>query len=1136
MTDFIHLHTHTEFSLLDGATRVDDLIARAKNLKMPAIAITDHGVMYGVIDFYQKALAAGIKPILGCEVYVAPRTRFDKEAHRDESPYHLVLLAENNEGYQNLMRIATSAFIDGFYYKPRVDKDLLREYSRGLIAMSGCIKGEVPRLILNNDIDGARRVIKEHREIFGDDNFFIEMQNHGLKEQLEVMDTLGSLADEFNIPIIATNDSHYTLREDSMAHDVLLCIQTGSTLADKNRLQFGSDQFFLKTANEMVKAMKGFEESITNTTIIAERCKVEIDLGQTYLPHYEVPAGETLESYLRKLCLDGLKHRYAQITPEIKDRLDHELEVINEMGFPGYFLVVWDFVNEAKKKGVRVGPGRGSAAGSIVSYSLGITNIDPLQFDLLFERFLNPERRSMPDIDIDFDDQRREEVIAYVTQKYGEDHVAQLITFGTMQARAAVRDAGRVLGFPYGQVDRIAKLMAEAPLGSSIDDTLGLVGQLQELYKNDEDTKKIIDAAHAIEGLSRQDSIHAAGVVISREPLTNYTPLQRKGEGEIVTQYHMSAVQKIGLLKMDFLGLRNLTVIDNALRIIKRTHDVDLEIDDIPMDDAKTFEMLQRGDSLGIFQLESSGMRSLLRDMRPSAIEDIINLLALYRPGPLGSGMVKDFVARKYGEQGITYPHPIIEPILKDTYGIIVYQEQVMRIANVMAGFSMAEADILRGAMAKKKPEVLAEQREKFIGGAVAKGIDEDSAAQVFDLVVHFAGYGFNKSHSAAYAMISYQTAYLKANYPVEYMAALLTSIMGDKDKVALYISESRRLGIDVLPPDVNESFADFTVVDDKIRFGLSAIRNVGEGTIEAIIRARKAKPFESIYGFCQQVDSSSVNKRVIESLIKSGAMDSFGCTRKYLLEMYEDAVELGVKKQKDVQAGQFTIFDQETASQFLEPEIPKKQEELPKDKLLAFEKEMLGLYVSDHPLFGLEAALQAQVESTLAMLKEYNDNSFVYVGGIIANISKITTKKGEMMVFVTLEDLTGSVEIVVFPKIYEANRDLWVEDAIVRVKGRVDKKDDEVKLLAIEVTPLDTAKGGIRTVKVLLKEEKSSKETFEELKRIFQAHPGRSPVQISLVSKDKTTVMALSDKFRVADSSSLYAEVKSLLGEGAIV
>ncbi|MCL6471768.1 MAG: DNA polymerase III subunit alpha [Firmicutes bacterium] len=1188
MSEFVHLHTHSEFSLLDGASRIKDLVIKAKDLGMHAIALTDHGVMYGIIDFYKEAIRQGVKPIIGCEVYVAPGSRFDK-TKSEESYTHLVLLAENEQGYRNLMRLVTLSFFDGFYYKPRVDKEILKKHHEGIIATSACLAGQIARHLMQDNYEAAKQEALELNRIFGEGNFFLEVQDHGLKEQKVVNEGMWRLSEETGIPIIATNDIHYTNQEDAPAHDVLLCIQTGSTLADKTRMKFDTDQFYLKSAAEMRELFPNRPDVLENTVKIAERCNVEIKFGEYLLPNYEIPEGYTLDSYFEKLCREGFAKRYPKPTQQHKDRLEYEIEMIKQMGFPGYFLVVQDFVKYAKSKGIKVGPGRGSAAGSIVAYCLEITNIDPITYDLLFERFLNPERISMPDIDIDFCFERRPEVIEYVTRKYGEDKVAQIITFGTMAARAAIRDAGRVFDIPYSRVDKIAKLIPEGFNEGkpwTIDAALALVPELKEAYENDaEITKSIIDMARNLEGLVRQDSIHAAGVVIADQELTNRTPVQKKGDAEIVTQYDMGAIQKIGLLKMDFLGLRTLTVIDNAVKNIKKNHGIDIDIDAIPLDDPKTYEMLQRGESIGVFQLESSGMRALLRDLQPTVFSDIIALLALFRPGPLGSGMVKDFVERKHGKKPISYLHDSLAEILKETYGVIVYQEQVMRIASTMAGFSMGEADILRKAMSKKEPEALAKQKEKFISGSVKNGVEAAIASKIFDLIAHFAGYGFNKSHSTAYAFISYQTAWLKANYPVEFMAALLTSIMSNKDKVAQYISECRRMGIEILPPDVNESYHDFTIVGQSIRFGLSAVRNVGDGAIDSIISEREhGGPFKSIYDFCKRVDMGALNKRTIESLIKAGAFDSCKVSRRQLLLTYEKAVELGIRSQKDKAAGQFTIFDlgnEEDAGLASRVEEPKDEKvpEFEKHELLAYEKEMLGLYVSDHPLFGIEEALLSQIEFSTAELKEQKDGTVGWIGGIIAGIKKINTKKGDLMLFLSIEDLDGTVEVVAFPSIVDKYKGLIVEDKIVLVKGRLDIKEDEVKMLAQEIKEFDAKAGNTGNGKHKTKPNSTSNEigannkfngnnikanaangskinsaeTIENpvlvitvnksmmttafinrLKEVLRSHPGNIPVYLK-IENGRPILMSLAEGYNVAVRNGLFAELKALAGEKAI-
>ncbi len=1140
--DFVHLHVHSEFSLLDGACRLKDLVKQAKSSGMDSVALTDHGVMYGVIPFYKKAIAEGIKPIIGCEVYLA-KDRFDRGSKKDNTVSHLTLLAADMEGYQNLMQMVSIGFLEGFYYRPRIDDQVLKEYHKGIIALSGCMTGRLSQLILADRLEDAVLEAKELNEIFDDGRFYLELQDHGLDGQGKICKALSEISKELSIPTVATNDVHYIGADDSIAQEVMLCIQTGATMEDEDRFKFQSDQLYLKDYAEMSSTLPDYPEALARTNEIADMCDVEIDFGKIYLPNYEVPKDYDLFSYLRKLCEDGIKKRYSNVTDEIKDRLEHELSVIKDTGFAGYFLIVWDFMEYAKENSIRVGPGRGSAAGSIVAYALGITNIDPIKYGLLFERFLNPERVSMPDIDIDFCIERRDEVIDYVTKKYGEDRVAQIITFGTMQARQAIRDAGRVFGVPYSRVDTIAKLVPET-LGITLDEALDSSDEFRNEYENNEDSKMIIDSALKLEGMARHDSVHAAGVVISKEELPRYTPLQRKPGTDVVTQYPMDVISSIGLLKMDFLGLRTLTVIDQALLIIKRTTGKAIEVDDIPFDDDDTFEMLRSGDTIGVFQLESSGMRSLIRDLEPSTFTDIIALLALYRPGPLQSGMVKDFCDRKHKKTGITYLHEKMEPILEDTYGIIVYQEQVMRLATDLAGFSMAEADILRGAMSKKKPEVLDEQREKFISGSAANDVDKKTAGKIFDLIVHFAGYGFNKSHSTAYAVISYQTAYFKAHYPLEFMAALLTSVMGTKDKVAQYANECRRKNIDITPPSVNDSFAGFTPVDEgKIRFGLSAVKNVGLATIEKMVEARsKDGSFKSIFDFCVRVDSKAINKRAIDSLIKSGSFDFLGHTRKDLLNNYEQAVDYGVNRQRQEEAGQFSLFG-DSAGISDEPIMVLTDEEMSKEDLLGFEKDMLGLYISDNPLFEVAELLAKKTTFSLSQVKEAKKKKNVQIGGLVSQTTKITTRKGDPMMFAVIEDLEGSIEAVIFPNIYQENASILVEDKIILIKGRLDTKEDEVKIIAEEIKELD--RDEIRGDHQVVDEKKSilclniapaelDGNMMEKINDILKAHPGQSNVYLKIKDSEKTTTVKFSNDYQVNTSTSREA-MSSLLGESSV-
>ena len=1058
---FVHLHVHSEYSLLDGAIRLKDLIKRAKELDMPAVALTDHGVMYGIIDFYKYAIDEGVKPLVGCEIYLAPESRFKKDSREDARNLHLVLIAKNNTGYRNLSNIVSRAFIEGYYYKPRADFELLARYSEGLIALTSCLQGVVPKPLLEGDENQARKNLETLISIFGRDDVYVELQDHGLAEQRKIMPSLIKLAKEFKVKTVATNDVHYLRKDDHTLHEVLLHVQTGTTVNDTLKIGFSTEEFYLKSYEEMLSILGEVEDALTSTLEIAEKCNVSFEFGKIILPHYEVPKGETLDSYLEKLCYEGAKKRYGpEIPPEVKERLDYELRVIKEMGFSGYFLIVWDVINWARQNGIRVGPGRGSAAGSLVSYVLGIVDIDPLRFGLYFERFLNPSRKTMPDIDIDIAEDKRARVIEYVQRKYGEDRVAQIITFSTMKARAATRDAGRVLGYQYGYVDKIAKLISF----STIDESLEQIKELKELYDRDEDARRILDVARGIEGLVRQDSIHAAGIVISKDPLTDLVPLQRKNEDEVVTQYSMKPISDLGLLKMDFLGLRTLTVIENTLALIRQRHNKELDLSNLPLDDQKTFELLAKGETIGVFQLERPGMREMLKELKPSVFEDIIAANALNRPGPLKSGMVKEFIDRKHGRAPIEYPHPLLEPVLKETYGTIVYQEQVMQIAQALAGYTMEEADVLRQAISKKIAGEFERQREKFIKGAVERGVDEQTAATIFDNITYFSEYAFNKSHSAAYALVAYQTAYLKAHYPVEFLTALLTSVKDDKDKVALYVNEARRMGIKILPPDINRSSIGFEPEgDNAIRFGLAIIRNVGESQAEKIIEERRNRPFKDFFDFCLRVDNSVLNKKVLESLIKSGAFKSLGYTVRQLLEQYQTVVEHASKIKKERESGQIDLFGaiEETVSSTPESFLPDGKEDYPQISLLRFEKEYLGAYITVHPASEFEELFQTYCTHTTESLQEEEDQQRVIVGGIITSVKRSLTKNGDTMALITIEDTKGAVEVRIWPNTYEKRKDLIEEDRVVLIKGRLDQRDEgqEPQIIADDIFPPEEAK-----------------------------------------------------------------------------
>jgi len=1135
-SEFIHLHLHTQYSLLDGACRIPELLSLAHQYKMDSLAITDHGNMFGAIDFYLEAQKAGIKPIIGCEVYIAPGSRHEKTSLGiDEASYHFILLARDETGYQNLMKLVSAGYLEGFYYRPRIDKEILSQYNKGLIGLSACLKGEIPVLLQQKRFNDALKAADEFLNIMGRDNFYLELQENLIPEQKIVNEGLIKISKELNIPLVATNDVHYLFREHAKSHEVLLCIQTQTTLQDPNRLRFQTEEFFFKSPQEMKELFKDTPQAIANTLEIASRCNLELDFSKVHLPKYELSSGKTKEEFLEELCGLGLKQRFKDVTPEIKERLNHELKIIKETGFLSYFLIVWDFIHYAKSKNIPVGPGRGSAAGSLVSYLLGITDLNPLEYGLLFERFLNPERIGLPDIDIDFCYERRHEVIDYVTKKFGRENVAQIITFGTMQARAVVRDVGRVMGIAYVEVDRIAK-MIPPDYSISLKEALESTPELKNLYKNDSQIKQLIDTALSLEGLNRHASVHAAGVVIADKPLDNYMPLFKTQEEQITTGYSMIALEKIGLLKVDFLGLRTLTVIDSTLKIIKETQGKVIDIENMPLDDKNTYKLLTASATIGVFQLESSGMRDLLKKLEPQTLGDLIALLALYRPGPIGSGMLDDFMQRKHKRVPIKYDHKKLEAILKETYGIMVYQEQIMQIASELAGFSLAQADLLRRAMSKKIPEVMEQQRRNFVLGCMKNDISESVANKIFDLVEYFSGYGFNKSHSTAYALISYRTAYLKANYPVEFMTALLTSERDNTDKIVEYVNEAGRMGIKILPPDINESDALFKIVDKKsISFGLLAVKNVGQGAIESIIQARRKGYFGSLEDLCQRIELRLVNRKVLESLIKCGALDSFIMPRAQMVAGLDKILELASRIQKDRAQGQLSFFDKDmqAGNGFgnARENLPQVKE-WPEPQLLAFEKEMLGFYVTGHPLARYAHYLKRFASSSTATLTERKDAEEIKIVGLIAKIKQTTTRlKQEKMAILKLEDLEGLVEVLVFPAAYQKVSRYIQPNTVVLVRGRLNLKEDIPKIIVNDLFPVDEVYKLITALNINLSGIREN--LFESLKDLLVSSRGSIPIYLHLDSSTKSRIqLVVDEELFVMPSEKLLQDIENLIGE----
>jgi DNA polymerase-3 subunit alpha len=1150
-SNFVHLHVHTQYSLLDGMIRLDDLFKKAKEFAMPAMAITDHGNMFGAIDFYKQAYANGIKPIIGCELYVAPRSRFDKTTSSiGEATRHLVVLVKNMQGYKNLMKLTSSAHLEGFYYRPRVDKELLKQCSEGLIASSACLHGEIASHIVRGNMDEARKSAREYLEIFGENNFYLEIMENGIPEQTIANQGLIELSKELSIPLIATNDCHYLNASHAEAHNVLLCIQTGKTIEDKDRMSMTSDQFYVKSPEEMQTLFAATPEAISNTVSIAERCNLTFEFGKFYLPKFEVKnPEESLEDYLDRKAVEGLekllptimkyqKENEVAVREKYTKRLRTEIEIIKKMGFAGYFLIVSDFIKYAKHNDVPVGPGRGSAAGSLVAYAIRITDIDPLRYGLFFERFLNPDRISMPDIDIDFCQERRGEIIKYVTDKYGKDKVTQICTFGKMMAKGVIRDVGRALNIPYGDADRIAKLVPNV-LNITLTEAFKMEPRFDEERRKNPQIDKLLSLSLVLEGLNRHSSVHAAGVVISDVPLVERVPLFAPKD-DIVSQYSMKDIEAVGLTKFDFLGLKTLTVIKNALNFIKESHHIDIDINNLPLDDQETYKLLMKGETDGVFQLESSGMKDLLVNFKPDHIEDVIALIAAYRPGPMK--MIPDFIARKHGKQQITYELSQLEPILKETYGIILYQEQVMQIANVIGGYTMAQADTLRKVMGKKQVAAMEKEKPKFLEGAKKQKINENKAKTIWDQMETFAEYGFNKSHSAAYAMITYQTAYLKAHYPVAFMAALLTSEKDNRDKIIKHMSNCKEMGISILPPDINESQKDFSISGENIRFGLAAVKNVGEAAIESIIAMRQEANFTSFMDFLSRVDLRKVNRRVIESLIKCGSFDALGNTRRQLMECLDQAMEEAQRKQKELLSNQASIFDQldavETSevnggSSFQIPNLP----EWDRKELLSIEKETLGFYITGHPLHGYADKLKLVTNANSTTLSTKRDKETITIAGVISSLTERLTRKKDVMCNVVLEDLQGSVSIIFWADVYKKFYELLHADEPVVIQGNIDVGDESLKIIAQDVFTLTKAlENPYKQVRFMIDTEKVSPEDIKTLYDTIKKYNGKYEGYIHILNGKSETIVRLGDETKLDICDRLQREADGILGEGSTI
>ena len=1165
---FVHLHVHTEYSMLDGAARVDELVKEVANQGMPAIAITDHGNVFGAYEFNKKAIAAGVKPIIGIEAYVAPESRFDKrrvkwaDGGEDDvsgggAYTHMTLLAENNEGLSNLFKLSSLASLEGYYYKPRMDRDLLSKYGKGLIATTGCPGGEIQTRLRMGAYKEAKQAASELRDIFGAENFYLEIMDHGIDIETRVKADLLKLGKEIGLPLLATNDLHYTNHEDAASHEALLCVQSGSTLADPKRFKFENNEFYLKSAKEMRKLFSDIPEACDNTLLIAERCNITMRENENLLPQYSVPKGETEDSWLRKESNIGLLEKLdGKVEPKYQERLDYELGVMIKMGFPGYFLVVSDLCSHARSVGIRVGPGRGSAAGSLVSYALGITALDPIKHGLLFERFLNPERISMPDIDLDFDERRRSEMIAYATQKYGEDRVAQIITYGTIKSKQALKDSTRVLGYPYAIGDKLTKALPPSVMGKDIslagvfdsnNERYGEAGEFRSLYELDPDSKRIVDTARGLEGLKRQWGVHAAGVILSKEPLLDIIPIHRReADGAIITQFDMGACESIGLLKMDFLGLRNLSVLDDCLLNIKANKGIDLALETLTLDDVKTYQLLGRGETLGVFQLDGGPMRALLRQMNPDSFEDISAVIALYRPGPMGVNAHNDYADRKNTRQVVVPIHPelteSLSEILGDTYGLIVYQEQVMAIAQKVAGFSLGRADLLRKAMGKKNKDILDKEFVNFEKGMTDNGFSKSAIDKLWETLIPFSDYAFNRAHSAGYGMVSYWTGYLKANYPTEYMAALLTSVRDDKDKSALYLNECRRMGIKVLPPDVNESQSDYTPLGNDIRFGLTAIRNVGENVVASIVANRLvAGRYESFGDFLAKVDANVCNKKTIESLIKGGAFDSLNHPRKGLTLIYLEAIDSVMEAKRAESIGQFDLFGSgmsSGASTITNVEIDIPNQEWEKALLLSYEREMLGLYVSDHPLLGVEHLLRSSTDMPISQISDelIGHEQIVTIGGLITQIQRKVSRRGDSWAIVTVEDLEGAVDVMFFANSYTQHSMNLMEDRIVVIRGRVDKREEQVKVMALDMSLPDISLAPTGPLIISMDTVRCTPPVVDRIKEILRSHPGKREVHLKLDDGRKSLVMKIGDDLRVTASPSLSADLKAILGPDCLV